>query len=461
MTGAAVRGAAVRTALPGPQSKLLLDEQDAVESAARTYPRHTPIAIAGGDGAYLRDADGNLFLDFLSGAGVLALGHNHPELIAAARDQLGVSGHSLDFPTAVRADFQRRLIAMLPEPMRARTRIHHCGPTGADAIDAAVKLCKTHTGRGDVIAFHGGFHGSTQSTIAITGLRGSKEHLHNLLPGVSFFPYSYCYRCPLGLAPDRCELNCTQYLENILADPNGGVRKPAAVVMELVQGEGGVIPARPEFARRIREITREHGIPLIVDEVQTGCGRTGTWFAFEQFGITPDVVVASKALGGGHPAAVILYDESLDGWAPGAHTGTFRGNQLAFAAGAALMRIADRDGLLAGVRETGQYLREGLLALAARYPFLGEVRGLGLMLGVELTAAGEWTAAEVARRIRTAALHRGLLFELAGRDDCVARFLPPLNLSRAEATEALDLFGAAVTDIAAEIVTAEKGTPAP
>lgn len=442
--------AAVRTALPGPASRRLLEGQAANESAARTYPRSTPLAIAGGHGSYIEDVDGNVFLDFLAGAGVLALGHSHPELLEAARDQIGVSSHMLDFPTPAKQEFTERLLALLPPMMQGRTKIHFCGPTGADGVDAAIKLCKTFTGRSDVVAFQGGFHGSTQSTIALTGLRSSKEHLGNLMPGVAFFPYSYCHRCPLGLDPKICSTNCAQYLENTIADPNGGVRRPAAVILEMVQGEGGVIPARQQFVRDVRRITRQWDIPLVVDEIQTGCGRTGSWFAFEQYGIVPDVVVASKAIGGGHPASVILYDERLDVWQPGAHTGTFRGNQLAFAAGAAFMRIVERDNVLEHVREVGTFLRRGLASLQQRHPFLGDLRGVGLMLGVEVSPAGPWTGSDLASAIREAALHCGLLFELAGRDDCVLRFLPPLTLTIDEAAEALEILGQAVADVAAE-----------
>ncbi|MFE9426692.1 aspartate aminotransferase family protein [Kitasatospora sp. NPDC006697] len=449
MTGRENR-AAVLTELPGPLSRKLLAEQAANESSARTYPRNVPIAIAGGSGSYLEDLDGNRFLDFLCGAGVLALGHSHPGQVAAAHRQLDVSTHLLDFPTEAKQEFTRRLLSLLPGDMGERSRVHFCGPTGADAVDAAIKLCKTYTGRGDVIAFHGGFHGSTQSTIAITGLRSSKEHLVNLLPGASFFPYSSCFRCPLALKPESCEINCAQYLANVLDDPNGGVRKPAAVILELVQGEGGVVPARLEFVQQLREITRRLDIPLVIDEVQSGCGRTGTWYSFEQYGIEPDVVVSSKAIGGGHPASVIIYNERMDGWKPGAHTGTFRGNQLAFAAGAELMRVVAEEGLLENVREVGGFLREGLLELQRRHPFLGDVRGLGLMLGVEVVPVNGWTAAQLADRLRRASLERGLLFELAGRDDVVVRFLPALNLSRAEAAEALEIFGAAVTETAKE-----------
>ena len=436
----------VGTELPGPISRAFIEEQAAFESSARTYPRHTPIAIAGGSGSYLTDVDGNRFLDFLSGAGVLALGHDHPELVTAAAQQLGIATQMLDFPTGAKQAFTRALRAQLPTGMRDRTRIHFCGPTGADAVDAAIKLCKTYTGRDEVAAFHGGFHGSTQSTIALTGLRAPKEHLHNLTPA-AFFPYSYCFRCPLDLERDSCATNCACYLANMLADPNAGVRKPAAVIMELVQGEGGVVPATPEFVSQIREITRAHDIPLVVDEIQTGCGRTGTWYAFEQFGIEPDVIVSSKAIGGGHPMSVIIYDQRMDGWAAGAHTGTFRGNQLAFAAGTALMRVVERDDVLSNVGVVGEFLRDGLCRLAQRFDFLADVRGRGLMLGVEISPIGGLSASQVSRRLHQAALHRGLLYELAGRDDCVARFLPPLNLSRDEAAEALELFAAAVAEV--------------
>jgi diaminobutyrate-2-oxoglutarate transaminase len=433
------------TGLPGPKSAQLLAEQEARESAARTYPRRLPIAIAGGAGSYLYDLDGNRFLDFLCGSGVHALGHNHPDLVEAARAQLGLSTQMLDFPTRAKQEFTRRLFDTLPGGMRDY-RIHFCGPTGADGMDAAVKLCKTFTGRADVIAFHGSFHGSTQSTLAISGLRASMGHLGNLLPGVAVFPYPHCFHCPLDLHPAECQINCFRYLDNILSDPNGGVCLPAAIVMEIVQGEGGVIPARQEFVRQVSELAGRLAIPLVVDEVQTGCGRTGTWFAFEQYGILPDVVVASKALGGGHPASVILYAPRLDVWAAGAHTGTFRGDQLAFAAGAEFMRVAMEQDLLGNVRRAGAHLIDGLRDLAGRYPIVADVRGLGLMLGLEMSSTGAWEAGRVARAVQSRALRRGLLFEIVGRGGSVARFLPPLNLAPAEADEALDILACALAE---------------
>ncbi|WP_234327532.1 aspartate aminotransferase family protein [Streptomyces sp. NRRL WC-3742] len=431
----------VRTAIPGPRSSELLKRQADRESNARSYPRRLPIAVARAQGSLIEDLDGNVFLDCLSGAGVLSLGHSHPDLVAVAERQLKTFVHGLDLPTGPKDDFTEQQFSMLPATMRETTRIQFCGPTGANAVDAAIKLCKTYTGRGDIVSFQGGFHGSTHAAMALTGLVEQKSPIANGLPGVHFFPYSACHDCPLGLRPDSCSTNCATYLEKSLKDPNGGIVKPAAVILELLQGEGGVVPARLEFVRRLRAVTAELDIPLIVDEVQSGCGRTGTWFAFEQYGIEPDVVVASKALSGmGLPAAVILYHQRLDTWAPGAHSGTFRGNQLAFATGAEAIRVIRRDGILENVRERGAQLMNRFTALQERCAWVSDVRGLGLMLGIELTdpATGE-RASGLAKQVQSAALEEGLILELGGRDDCVVRLLPPLTLSEAEADFAADV----------------------
>jgi diaminobutyrate-2-oxoglutarate transaminase len=221
------------------------------------------------------------------------------------------------------------------------------------------------------------------------------------------------------------------------------------VILELVQGEGGSIPARVAFVRRIAAMARELDIPLIVDEVQTGCGRTGTWFAFEQYGIRPDVIVASKGLSGlGLPVSVIMYHKRLDTWAPGSHIGTFRGNNLAFASANAYLDVVERDDLLAHVRAQGGYLLVELKRIQADSPLIGDVRGLGLMLGIEMAAYGGATATEVATRVQRAALQRGLIVEVGGRDDCVVRLLPPLNIARSTVDEALAVLRAAVSSVA-------------
>ncbi|MBS2533811.1 diaminobutyrate--2-oxoglutarate transaminase family protein [Catenulispora sp. NF23] len=438
----------VTGSLPGPRSAEYLARQQVYESNARSYPRRLPIAIEEASGSLVRDVDGNVFIDFLAGAGVLSLGHNHPELVAAVTEQLGVLTHGLDFPTPVREDFVEAQLSMLPDTMRDRMKIHFCGPTGANAVDAALKLCKTATGRGDIISFQGGFHGASHAAMALTGLVSQKRPVANGVPGIHFFPYSYCARCPIGLSPDTCATNCADVLERALTDGNGGVPLPAAVVMELVQGEGGVIPATVEFARRVRALTLQLGIPFVVDEVQTGCGRTGTWFAFEQYGIEPDVIIASKALSGiGTPVALIIYDEKLDVWEPGAHTGTFRGNQLAFAAGAAAVGIIRRDGILDNVVQRGEQIADRLKPLVDD-PWVAEVRGRGLIWGIEFADPKNGRpAGGLAAAVQAAALRGGLIVELGGRDDCVVRMLPPLNVTtgtvEAACTILLDAIGTA------------------
>jgi len=447
----ALREPVVRTPLPGPESARLLERQERHESNARTYPRRLPIAIRRGAGSYVEDLDGNVFIDFLTGAGVLALGHGHPEVLEAAREQLSRLAHGLDFPTEIKDEFTEFQLSRLPKEMRGRTKIQFCGPTGANGIEAALKLCKTATGRGDVVAFQGGFHGSTHGAMSVSGLVSQRDRVANTMPGVHFFPFPDRLHSPLAGSDHSLSARCVEYLARSLRDPLGGVALPAAVLLEVVQGEGGVIPASREFMQGVRRVTRELGIPLIVDEVQTGFGRTGTWFAFEQHDITPDVIVASKAVGGiGMPIAIVLYDEALDVWAPGAHTGTFRGNQLAFAAGVAAGRIIERDDLLEHVREMGGHALATLDRLAQRLAIVADARGSGLMLGIEMvdpaTGAPDGRAAAAIQR---AALERGLIVEVGGRQDAVVRLLPPLNVARETLDQALGILTTALDDLAA------------
>lgn len=434
----------VRTTLPGPASRALLSRQEQRESSVRTYPRGLPIAIRRGSGSYVEDLDGNVFIDFLTGAGALPLGHSHPELLEAIARQLPLLTHALDLPTEIRDEFITAQLELLPASMRGDTRIEFCGPSGADAVDAALKLCKTATGRSEIIAFQGAFHGCSHAAMTVSGLVAHKQRIAAGVPGVHFFPYPYPLRCALGAGMESGQ-RCLEYLERSLRDSHGGIAPPAAVIMEIVQGEGGVIPAPIEFVRGVRRVTKELGIPLIVDEVQTGGGRTGTWFAFERHGIVPDVIVASKAIGGaGMPLAIILHRSELDVFAPGAHTGTFRGNQLAFAAGVVAARIMARDGILEHVKRIGGYAARELLRLGEDHDFVADVRTSGLMLGIELVDpdTGE-PDTERATAVRREAIQRGLVLELGGRGDCVVRLLPPLNVSYETMDQALEILARA------------------
>ena len=434
----------VHTELPGPRSAELLARQEQRESNARVYPRHFPFAVAEAAGSFVRDLDGNVFIDFLAGAGVLSFGHNHPELVAAATEQMGVFTHGLDMASPAKDAFTEAQLSMLPAGMRDRVKIQFCGPTGANAVDAAIKLVKTATGRGDIIAFSGGFHGSTHAAMAMTGNLSQKRPIANGMPGVHFFPFS-CGGVPAGVDPLSWDATAVALLEQALSDPNGGIPLPAAVIMEMVQGEGGVNPASVRFAQRVRRLTRELGVPLIVDEVQTGCGRTGSWFAFEHYDIEPDVIVASKALSGmGLPVAIIIYQRELDVWRPGAHTGTFRGNQLAFAAGVKAVEMFRRDDILGNVRARGEQISRRLAPLCS-HPGVVEVRGRGLMWGIELRALGEGrSAGQFAEQVQARALRTGLILELGGRDDRVVRMLPPLNVTEQVTDLALTILERAV-----------------
>lgn len=435
----------IRTEVPGPRSREYLQRQERRESNARTYPRRLPLAVRRASGPYIEDVDGNVFIDFLAGAGALPLGHSHPEVVARVTEQLGAHTHGLDLPTPVKDEFIDATLGLLPDPMRDRMKLHFCGPTGANAVEAALKLCKSVTGRSDVVSFQGGFHGSTHGAMSVTGLVSPKAVVPGRMPDVHFFPYSYCARCPLSLRPDGCDTNCAAFLRNALRDSHGGVPKPAAILLELVQGEGGVIPATPRFAQEVAALARELEVPLIVDEIQTGYGRTGTWFVFEQYGLEPDVVLLSKAAGGiGLPVSLMMYDRRLDTWGPGAHIGTFRGHQLAFAAGLASIEVMRRDDVLGNVRDQGAHLAQQLHRLAGRHPFVGEVRGLGLMLGVEIVdpASGAPDGPRAAA-IQQAALRRGLILEVGGRADAVVRFLPPLNVTRPVVDAALGILAEA------------------
>ncbi|SDU16151.1 diaminobutyrate--2-oxoglutarate transaminase family protein [Jiangella alkaliphila] len=434
----------------------LLERQRLRESSARSYPRRLPIALVSATGSTVRDRQGREYIDCLAGAGALALGHHHPVVVQALHDVLdeGAPLSTLDLPTPVRDRFVEQLFAVLPEPLRDG-RILFCGPTGADAVEAAVKLARTATGRSGLVAFGGAYHGMTQGTLALSGRKAVKEPLGTLLPDVHHLPFPTAFRSPFGL--DDGAAMAGRLVEWALTDDLSGIATPAAVIAEPVQGEGGVQPMPAAFAATVRRATRAAGTVLIADEVQTGLGRTGDLWAGEAIGLDPDVLVLSKAIGGGLPLAVIVHRGELDGWQPGSHAGTFRGQTLALAAGAATIREVVRAGLAERAREAGRRLTEGLLAVAADDPRVGHVRGRGLMVGAELVDPGVVDADGVpvpdgwlAGRVQRAMLERGVIVEVGGSHDAVVRFLPPLVISDDELDRVVDAFGAALRAVHAE-----------
>ncbi|MFD3871545.1 diaminobutyrate--2-oxoglutarate transaminase family protein [Streptomyces sp. NPDC058623] len=417
----------------------ILRRQALRESAARTYARSLPIVPVRARGLTIEGADGRRYLDCLSGAGTLALGHNHPVVLEAIRRVLdsGAPLHVLDLATPVKDAFTTELFANLPPELAADARIHFCGPAGTDAVEAALKLVRAATGRSGLLTFTGAYHGMTAGALDASG--------HATDVRVTRLPYPQDHRCPFGIGGAEGARVAAHWTENLLDDPKGGVPAPAGMIVEPVQGEGGVHPAPDDWLRRMREITAARGIPLIADEVQTGVGRTGAFWGVDHAGVVPDVMVLSKAIGGSLPLAVIVYRAELDVWAPGAHAGTFRGNQLAMAAGTATLAHVRRNGLAERAAVLGARMLTALRGLAADEPCVGDVRGRGLMIGIELVDPGTGAAApDLAAAVRQACLDRGLIVELGGRHSSVVRLLPPLTLTDEQATAVLDRLADAV-----------------
>ncbi|MGJ5752875.1 diaminobutyrate aminotransferase [Streptomyces puniciscabiei] len=442
----------------------ILRRQSARESSARTYARALPIVPVRARGLTIEGADGRRYLDCLSGAGTLALGHNHPVVLEAIRRVLdsGAPLSVLDLATPVKDAFITELFRTLPPGLADRARVQFCGPAGTDAVEAALKLVRAATGRTGILAFTGAYHGMTAGALAASG--GARD------VQVARLPYPQDYRCPFGVGgPHGAEL-AARWTESLLDDPKSGVPLPAGMILEPVQGEGGVIPGPDDWLRRMRRLTADRSIPLIADEIQTGVGRTGAFWAVDHSGITPDVMVLSKAVGGSLPLAVIVYRDDLDVWPPGAHAGTFRGNQLAMAAGTATLAFVRENGLAERAADLGSRMLNRLGELADTFACVGEVRGRGLMLGVELVDpagavsepldhhpaasdpepphAPRPAAPELAVAVQRECLQRGLIVELGGRHSAVVRLLPPLTISEEQAAAVLDRLSDAVAAVA-------------
>ena len=438
-----------------------IGRQNDFESSARSYPRKFPFALSKAKGSWVEDVEGNRYLDFLCGAGTLALGHNDDEVNKAMIDLIssGAPLHTLDLTTPVKDRFVETIFSILPEEMRGNVKIQFCSPSGTDATDAAIKLCKTATGRGSVIAFSGGYHGMGHGALSLTGKLNAKTKVQNLMPGVQFMPYPNSYRCPFGLGGEAGTDAACAYFERMLKDPESGVTKPAAVIIEPIQGEGGVIPAPRKVLQTLRRVTKELDIPMIVDEIQCGVGRSGQMFAFEDSGIIPDVILMSKAIGGSQPMSVVIYNKNLDKWTAGAHAGTFRGNQLAMAAGTVVLKRVSDPEFLASVREKGVHIHEAMNALRKEVSIIGDVRGRGLMMGIEFidpdgpkdVMGHPEPSGTIAAEVQKRCFEHKLIMEKGGRNGSVMRCLCALNVSMEDIDTMIGIFSSVVREIDSEI----------
>lgn len=400
-----------------------LETMNRLESEVRGYVRAFPVVFERAHGSTLVDEDGREYLDFFAGAGVLNYGHNNPAFIEALQQYLADGGimHGLDMATVAKRNFLELLESKILKPRGLNYKVQFTGPTGANVVEAALKVARQATGRSNVVAFTNGFHGLSMGALAVTANAKYRRAGGATLPEVTRLPYDRY----LGDGIDTLDL-----FERMLEDSGSGLDLPAAVIVEAIQGEGGINAARPEWLKRLREITERHGILLIIDDIQAGVGRSGHFFSFEESGIVPDLVTVSKSLSAsGLPMSILLMKPEVDVWEPGAHTGTFRGNNLAFVTAAKALELYwSDDAFVTEVRRKHEVLKTRLTALAEDFPTAEfEVRGRGLMMGIASVKMPE-----LAGKVSAAAFERGLIIETSGARDEVLKFLPALTITDEE-----------------------------
>jgi diaminobutyrate-2-oxoglutarate transaminase len=438
--------------VPGPNSRALLERQRAVDSSAVAYPEDIPVAFEEGRGATVRDADGNTFIDMFAGIGVLNVGHANPYVMEAVHEQADKLVHTVDFPTEARLELIEKLDEIAPGSLSGNSRVVFGGPTGSDAVEASIKLAKYNTGGTGLVAFRGAYHGATSGAMSITGNKKFKGNYTPLLADVVHAKYPTPATDPDGDAAAICprsgddccgSFSCARALrevQEILEDPYGGLANPAGIFVEPIQGEGGVIVPPEGFLRGLRELADANDIPLIFDEIQSGLGRSGQWWASEWYDVTPDVMTTAKALGGtGFPLSATVYHEDLDTWGSGDHAGTYRGHVVAMRAGTRAIEYIQAHDLLAHARDLGRHIRGRLAEVAAENPRIVDVRGKGLFVGCEFVDADGEPDAETVDAIQDYCFEHGVLVWKAGRHGNVLRLLPPLVLTEELAETALDV----------------------
>ena len=434
-------GPDIRTALPGPKAQAII-ERDA-RAVSTSYTRDYPLVIARGEGALVEDVDGNVFLDCTAGIAVTATGHSHPEVVQAIIDQsrrfLHMSGTDFYYEPQVQLGETLSAIAPMPGPHRT-----FFGNSGTEANEAALKLAKYYTKRHNIIAFLGSFHGRSMGALSLTASKLTQRRgFGPFVPGTYHAPYANCYRCPVGLQPATCAAECLRFLEEQLLVHLVAADEVAAIMVEPIQGEGGYVVPPDVFLQRLRDLTRQHGMLLIVDEVQSGMGRTGRMFAVEHTGVTPDVVTIAKGIASGLPLGVATARADVMAWPAGTHASTFGGNPVACAASLATIRLL-RDGLVKNAEVVGGHMMAGARALMDKHPIVGDVRGRGLMIGLELVRDRQTKERAGSERdaVVREAFTRGLLVLGAGPNSI--RLSPPLVLTKAQADTALGILDQAL-----------------
>jgi 4-aminobutyrate aminotransferase len=432
------------TALPGPQAKKLVDRDRHVVSPS--YTRDYPLVAKTGRGAMVEDVDGNRFLDFAAGIAVVATGHCHPEVVAAIQKQaaelIHMSGTDFYYPSLV--DLAEKLASITPGKGAKRV---YFGNSGAEAIEAAIKLVKFHTKRDKLIAFHGAFHGRTMGALSLTASRAvQRKGFGTLLSGVFHMPFPDTYRGTYGVRPEHASADCLSYLENELFRRRVDPDEVAGIFIEPIQGEGGYLPAPAEFLQGLQRICRKHGILLVADEVQSGMGRTGKWWASDHAEIEPDIICTAKGIASGMPLSAIIARADVMNWTPGAHASTFGGNPVCIAASLATLDLLERS-YIANAARMGEFIMRQTADWTERHKIVGQVRGKGLMIGIEFVRDQKTKerAGDLRNRIVQMAFHKGLL--VLGSGDTTLRLCPPLLVDEEQIRFALRTLDGIISEV--------------
>jgi len=431
------------TALPGPKAKKVVERDHGVVSPS--YTRDYPLVARTGRGALVDDVDGNTFLDFAAGIAVVATGHCHPQVVAAIQKQAADLIHMscTDFYYEGMVTFAERLAAIAPGKTPKRV---YFGNSGTEAVETAMKLARYHTKRDKFIAFHGCFHGRTMGSLSLTASKAvQRKHFGSLLGGVFHAPYPNTYRGAYGVRPESAAADALAYLENELFKRLCDPSDIAAIFIEPIQGEGGYLAAPAEFLQGLERICRKHGIMLVADEVQSGMGRTGKWWASDHAGVEPDILCTAKGIASGMPLCAVIAKADVMDWKPGAHASTFGGNPVSIAAGLATLDVLE-SGALANAARMGDYIFRQIDEWRERHKTVGDIRGKGLMIGIEFVRDQKTKekAPAVRDQVIQAAFRKGLLVLGAGENSL--RLCPPLIIDEEQADFALQTLDACIRE---------------
>jgi 4-aminobutyrate aminotransferase len=434
----------IKTALPGPKAKAIVERDH--QYTAPAYGRVYPLVVERAEGMVVEDVDGNLFLDFMAGIAVASTGHSHPRVVKAIEEQarkfLHICGSDYYYEPMV--DLAEKLSRLAPGAGPKKVFFTN---SGTETVEAAIKLARYHTKRQHIIAFHGAFHGRTLGSLSLTASRAShRSHFGPLIPGVHHVPYGYCHRCPYHLQYGSCDIECVRVLEKTIFRHEVRPEEVAAIFVEPIQGEGGYVVPPPEYLPMLQELCRRYGILLVLDEIQSGFGRTGKMFASEHWGIEPDIICAAKGIASGMPLGAMIARAEISTWPRSAHGSTFGGNPVACAAALATIQLLE-EGLIKNAAEVGKYLKDKLTGLRSRHRAIDDVRGLGLMIGVEFERAGGSYGADgkLHDRVMQRCFEKGLLLLSCG--ESTLRFCPPLIVDKEQADTAVGIFDAAIAEL--------------